>query len=487
MALKTVTFNYTGDVQVFNIPKGVTRVKLECWGAKGGGSMRNGSVNSDGGYGGYTYGEFIINESLNKLYVYVGGAGGNARYSTAPGGWNGGGSGTYDGRDDEGGGGGGGASDVRLIVGTPGNWYDTSHVAWESDVSLQSRIIVAGGGGGLSWTFTPGVGGGLIGGNGSNTVSPEVNQYSGYQFGKGQDAWSTVSDGSGGNVGQGGGGGGWYGGYTSAIYPMTSGCGGSGYYQPLLNADSLSGINNDNGKVAITYDDDPNAYVLERNGQYYIIRKDYFNTTNKSFVPVDITTVYYELKHDSSSMPFMNLNKSFVINGITYNPSEIIDCTKYKLAVVSLNDLTELTAKYTPTNTALAKTNIKIKEQYIVSDISSAYGEYLDISTPDKTKIDYFLDTNQINSYKNCSILNTDIISKSFYANFKLNAPDSLLSQVTFNSKYKYKKMREDQMDVYDNFKDSAFVVFHNDYDLMLVNRIAKQELVNYIETLDKF
>jgi len=154
---------------------------------------------------------------------------------------------------------------------------------------------------------------------------------------------------------------------------------------------------------------------------------------------------------------------------------------------MTIKDLNSLMLKYTPSGTALAKTNIKIKEQYKISAIGVKFGMYMDLTATDKTKIDYFLDYRQAKSYKSSSILNKEMISNSFYANFKLDKPESLLSSVTLYNKYYYKKIQESQMGVYDNFKDSAFVVFHDYYDLMLVNRIAKQELVNYIETLDKF
>ena len=41
---------------------------------------------------------------------------------------------------------GGGATDIRKVKTTQGSWYDEEHEDWISDKSLQSRIIVAGGG-----------------------------------------------------------------------------------------------------------------------------------------------------------------------------------------------------------------------------------------------------------------------------------------------------------------------------------------------------
>ena len=71
-----------------------------------------------------------------------------------------------------------GAADVRFVQATSGTWYDTSHTSWETDKSLLSRIMVAGGGGGANTRCsygegfyygygTGGAGGGLVGGSGT--------------------------------------------------------------------------------------------------------------------------------------------------------------------------------------------------------------------------------------------------------------------------------------------------------------------------------
>lgn len=93
------------------------------------------------------HGETFLKKG-DKLYIYVGEQGTDAvkgRDSAAT--WNGGGLGTWDHADDETSGAGGGATDIRLTSG-----------AWNDSISLASRIMVAGGGGGTSYTY--------IGGNG---------------------------------------------------------------------------------------------------------------------------------------------------------------------------------------------------------------------------------------------------------------------------------------------------------------------------------
>lgn len=127
--LEPKIYSYTGEVQIFMAPID-GRYKLEVWGAQGGSVSE---IAGTGGKGGYSTG--IINlEAGEMLYIYVGGEGGNAGTSmvtTVIGGYNGGGGATYYG------GIGGGATDIRLIKGEN----------WDDNYSLNSRIIVAGGGG----------------------------------------------------------------------------------------------------------------------------------------------------------------------------------------------------------------------------------------------------------------------------------------------------------------------------------------------------
>jgi len=122
----TQTFSYTGTVQAFTVPAGVTEVTIEAYGAQGKTSSTGSATGGTGGKGGYIkvdpYGP--VNPG-QKLYVYVGGQMG----------WNGGADGvTGVGK----GGQGGDASDVRTVNGS-------------STANLNTRIVVAGGGGGAGW------------------------------------------------------------------------------------------------------------------------------------------------------------------------------------------------------------------------------------------------------------------------------------------------------------------------------------------------
>ena len=166
-ALEENNYSYSGGYQEFTVPYTGT-YKFECWGARGGKSRIDGSLGGTPGKGGYAKGEILLKKG-EKYYVYIGQQGTDAvvrKDSAAT--WNGGGLGTWDHSDNETSGAGGGATDIRLVSGN-----------WNNSESLASRIIVAGGGGGVK----------AKGGT----------QTTGYSFGIGQNASGTAnSDGVGG-------------------------------------------------------------------------------------------------------------------------------------------------------------------------------------------------------------------------------------------------------------------------------------------------
>lgn len=108
----TTTFNYTGALQTFVVPAGVTSVSIEAYGAQGGSSEGG----APGGLGGYATGSLSVNGG-DVLNIYVGGTGIAAvSVNSFTGGYNGGGSGGITSAANflPRGGGGGGASDVRI-------------------------------------------------------------------------------------------------------------------------------------------------------------------------------------------------------------------------------------------------------------------------------------------------------------------------------------------------------------------------------------
>lgn len=263
---KTVVFKNIDSDQVFIVPK-TGKYRIELWSARGGKSstyedteeyiedLRNQSY----GKGAYTSGDIYLNAG-EVLYVQVGGRGEDAQlikdddrltgfgYPSigGKGGYNGGGSG-YDDPENTAGGGGGGATDIRLVGGS-----------WNNFDSLKSRIMVAGGAGGMSRFYlnnggfyfkngSSGSGGTIKGKNGKTLLENEnfygygSTQTDGYKFGVGENGMlcmSTIN-------GLGGGAGGYYGsrsGYCnpSDWVPSNGAGGGSSYVSGCKGCDSIS-------------------------------------------------------------------------------------------------------------------------------------------------------------------------------------------------------------------------------------------------------
>jgi hypothetical protein len=232
-----IIFNYTGAVQEFNFDR-LGNIKIECYGAKGGGNT--------GGKGGYAYGilDCAAYESVltsKKLYILVG-----ESPSTSQGGWNGGGYGSVYGA--------GGASDVRT--------------SFSSDIyqlaSLSSRIVVAAGGGAQDVRGNrqgPGSpGGGWKGTDGRRCTAGTQTSGGICNDGTGASANGVFGKGGPNSNSAGGGGGGWYGGAGG-----DGGAGGSSYVAgdlncpianllgiKLTNSGSTTGVNSGNGTVIIT-------------------------------------------------------------------------------------------------------------------------------------------------------------------------------------------------------------------------------------------
>lgn len=232
-------FAYTGAMQSFVVPAGVSSITVTADGASGGDGW-NVDVDTPlgtGGLGGRVVATLAVTPG-ETLYLFVGGAGGDAT-ATVPGaaGWNGGGAG---GPSPYGysGGGGGGASDIR-----------------RGGTALGDRILVAGGGGsGSGWCTSGdgdgGAGGGLSGASGLSCVGIAVGT------GGTQSAGGTL----GGSLGTGGtypgstqaasaGGGGYYGGGASH---GSGGGGGSSFAAPTATAVTHApGVVDGNGTITL--------------------------------------------------------------------------------------------------------------------------------------------------------------------------------------------------------------------------------------------
>lgn len=244
-------FDFTGSEQVFIAPYS-GYYNIELWGASGGKASyykKTSLLDDKYGKGAYVSGKIYLEEN-QVLYVQVGGKGGNGKIVrddsrfTAFGfpsmggsaGYNGGGSG-YEDAEQEAGGGGGGATDIRL---TSGKWNDFD--------SLKSRIMVAGGGGGMSryyiYTGSASAGTGESGSGGTlKGIDGKVNlgtleypygrgstQTNGYKFGIGDNGGLCMTS----INGMGGGAGGYMGSYSGRCaeedWSVSGGAGGASSY-----------------------------------------------------------------------------------------------------------------------------------------------------------------------------------------------------------------------------------------------------------------
>jgi hypothetical protein len=135
-------FSYVASAQTFTAPQAGT-YKIECWGASGGGATVSGASAA--------YVSGIISLTKNQeLYVYTGQRGNNPDNYSSTYMFNGGGYANIN--SGKCGACGGGATDVRTVDGD-----------WDDVTSLESRIIIAAGGGGCNGPSFSGCAGGLTG------------------------------------------------------------------------------------------------------------------------------------------------------------------------------------------------------------------------------------------------------------------------------------------------------------------------------------
>lgn len=262
-------YEYTGSEQVFVAPYN-GKYHIELWGAAGGkvaSFVKPEMLKRKNGRGAYVSGDIHLNKG-DILYVYVGGKGKTGKIekddnrftafgypsSGGTGGYNGGGNGFED-PETQAGGGGGGATDVRLVGGK-----------WDNFESLKSRIMVAGGGGGMSRFYeyknSPSAGTGESGSGGTlKGIDGKVNfgmieypygrgstQTSGYKFGIGDNGTLCMTT----LNGLGGGAGGYFGSYSGRCseeaWQVPGGAGGGSSYvsgcQGCKAIDKLSTENN---------------------------------------------------------------------------------------------------------------------------------------------------------------------------------------------------------------------------------------------------
>ncbi len=291
----SVIYTYTGDYQTFSIPL-TGYYQLEVWGAEGG------SYDPTLGQqkGAYASGYISLNKD-DVIYIYVGGAGTtNGNGTTIPGGFNGGG--TALGYSDSNNGSGGGATDIRL------------------DTSLNSRILIAAGGGGtVGPTVASGnYGGSLIATNAVWTAGSTYTATGGTQISAGGGTVSGAfgQGANGGTTYRAGGGGGYYGGgvhtYTGAGgSSFISGYAGSNaitssssttatnntiHYSNnyFINGSMATSVNSGNGYAKITFigEEAPTRINTNLNNVRYIKDCVNGNTTDTTASWVELQAIY---------------------------------------------------------------------------------------------------------------------------------------------------------------------------------------------------
>jgi hypothetical protein len=250
MTTTSITFNYTGSYETWNVPTGVSSVAFEVVGGSGFGEVGGKGANVTG---------MLNTSNITQLFIYVG-AGGNTTNR-----WNGGGKSTNrDGKSSVSVG--GDASDIRI-----------------GSRMLIDRIVVAGGGGAAGYnttsmidingTFVTETIYNVTGGNGGYPTGQTIgNSGGGTQNSGGINTISSLQNGSfgigGSNSSSNGGGSGWYGGAGSTGSNLAAG-GGSSYTNPsyVSAVTHTSGTNTGNGYVKLTWSLNPRPKYKVRTRQ----------------------------------------------------------------------------------------------------------------------------------------------------------------------------------------------------------------------------
>ena len=280
MGYAQVTFSYTGSVETWTVPAGVTSIIVTAQGAIGGLNSDEITYPDRPGYGARVRATMAVTPG-QVLSIYVGGQGSDGNtLAGGSGGYNGGGAGGYNGAGSIAGGGGGGATDIRL----GGN-------------ALTDRILVAAGGGGAGAICNipdgdRGGDGGLNGEDGADDCSTTFPGHGGTTSGPGigylGSGDGALGVGGDGYFSSGGGGGaGLYGGSGSF---SVGGGGGSSYTDPTMTSVTVdAGFNTTgNGLLVITL---PNSAPSFTGGTTQTLSVCQNSTSNDITSKVAITEV----------------------------------------------------------------------------------------------------------------------------------------------------------------------------------------------------
>jgi hypothetical protein len=265
--VRKIVYTFTGSVQTFVVPVGVSYLITKMWGGGGGGANRVSYSVGNGGSGGYSYGKVPVS-SGQHVYIAVGQRG-TARiaeeYQLSNYPWPNGGKGIIGNI----GVGASGAGRSQISI------FDTAQSDLNAAIrqSANIRMVAGGGGGGAIGTLLGGGGGGGLTGNSTGNSFPGTQSNSGTCssgctctfngntiniIGSFLQAGHGCFDG-------GGGGDGWYGGSGGRSNAVGSGAGGSGYlHSGVLNGITNSGGNG--GEIPFNFDDADNQNRYGRGG-----------------------------------------------------------------------------------------------------------------------------------------------------------------------------------------------------------------------------
>ncbi len=249
----SITFNYTGSLQTYTVPVGVTSISIDASGAQGGSVTT--SCTATGGLGARMVGDFVVTPG-EVLSVLVG------QQGLTNGSDAGGGGGSFVVRTGNvclmAAGGGGGASNNIGQCGTNLNGIAASIT---TSGTASANGATAGGTNGNGGGATNGSGGGGGGfltngipgtGNANSNGKSYLNGGAG-GLGNNNDAGGYGGGGAGWFTGgNGGGGGGYSGGATNSSQPFSGG-GGGGSYNAGTNQVNTAGFQTGNGRVVISY------------------------------------------------------------------------------------------------------------------------------------------------------------------------------------------------------------------------------------------
>ena len=242
------TFSYTGSMQTWTVPAGITSITVNAYGAQGG------NASGTSGLGAYMKGDFSVTPG-QQLKILVGGKG-----STSNGG--GGGGGSFVTMND---------NSILLIAGGGGGSGNGGGICGQYPEISNGATSTSGNQGATYMVGEPGGAGGTNGGGGSTSVTtgyPDYNGYggAGYSGNGGNSAMSFLNDGAGGNGYSGsnggfgggggagqwgaGGGGGYSGGGSTSRHAAA---GGGGSINNGTNQLNTSGSRTGNGQVVIYF------------------------------------------------------------------------------------------------------------------------------------------------------------------------------------------------------------------------------------------